>query len=106
MFEQCRQELAEDAVDLVVPNGAEAHSQSIDSFFSAAEARSDRWRELNAAASAWVSMKHDGAAAHQRVVRLFHELAPLEAYWSYPGPTLMQSLKERLDAHDAGIFSP
>ena len=30
------------------------------------------------------------------------ELSPMEDYWSYPGPGLMRSLKESLDAHDAG----
>ena len=57
-------------------------------------------------ASSWASAKHDGAAAHQQVVRLFNELSPMEDYWSYPGPSLMLSLRERLDAHDAGAFSP
>ena len=29
----------------------------------------------------------------------------MEDYWSYPGPSLMRSLKESLDAHDAGTFA-
>ena len=90
-------------MDLVA---AEANPQPIDTFFSAAEARTDRWRELNAMASSWASAKHDGAAAHEQVVRLFNELSPMEDYWSYPGPSLMLSLRERLDAHDASAFSP
>ena len=92
-------------MNLVAPTGAEGHTQPIDTFFSAAEARSDRWRELNAAATSWASAKRDGAAAHQQVLRLFNELSPFEDYWSYPGPNLMLSLKDRLDAHDAGTFS-
>ena len=46
-----------------------------------------------------------GRPAHQRVLRLFNELSPMEDYWSYPGPGLMRSLKEGLDAHDAGTFA-
>ena len=89
----------------VAPVSSAAHLQPVDKFFSASEARSDRWRELNAAANAWASAKHDGAAAPQHVLRLFNELSPMEDYWSYPGPSLMRSLKESLDAHDAGTFA-
>ena len=89
----------------VAPVSSAAHLQPIDKFFSASEARSDRWRELNAAANAWASAKHDGAAAPQHVLRLFNELLPMEDYWSYPGPSLLRSLKESLDAHDAGTFA-
>ena len=89
----------------VAPVSSAAHLQPVDKFFSASEARSDRWRELNAAANAWASAKHDGAAAPQHVLRLFNELLPMEDYWSYPGPGLMRSLKESLDAHDAGTFA-
>ena len=98
-------EQMEDVVNTVAPAAAEGHSQPVEKFFSASEARSDRWRELNAASNAWASAKDDGAAAHQRVLRLFNELSPMEDYWSYPGPGLMRSLKEGLDAHDAGTFA-
>ena len=95
----------EDVVNTVAPAAAEGHSQPVEKFFSASEARSDKWRELNAAATAWASAKEDGAAAHQRVIHLFNELSPMEDYWSYPGPGLMRSLKDSLDAHDAGTFA-
>lgn len=90
---------------MVTPVASEAHLQPVDTFFSASEARSDRWRELNAAANGWASAKHDGATAHRQVLRLFEELSPIEDYWSYPGPNLMRSLKESLDARDAGSFA-
>ena len=91
---------------VVTTIAAEAKVQPVDTFFSAAEARSDRWRELNAAAVAWAaSAKHDGAAFQRQVHRLFGDLAPIEDYWSYPGPDLMRSLKDSLDAQDATTFS-
>ena len=72
---------------VVTSVAAETKVQPVDTFFSAAEARSDRWRELNAAAVAWAkSAKHDGADFQRQVLRLFSELAPIEDYWSYPGP--------------------
>jgi hypothetical protein len=76
---------------------AQAKVQPVDTFFSAAEARSDHWRELSTAAAAWAAAKHDGVAFHQKVLRHFRELAPIEDYWSYPGPDLMRSLKDALE---------
>ena len=91
---------------VVTSVAAEAKVQPVDTFFSAAEARSDRWRELNAAAVAWAkSAKHDGADSQRQVLRLFSELAPIEDYWSYPGPDLMHSLKDALDDEDVSRFS-
>ena len=87
------------------PIAAEAPLQPVDTFFSAGDARSDRWRELNAAATAWASANNSGARAHQMVLRVFEELSPFEDYWSYPGTNLMRLLKESLDAHDAGTFA-
>ena len=92
-------------MNIIAPVVEEAPVQSVDTFFSAAEARSDKWRELNAAATAWASAKPDGAAAHRQISRRFNELSPMEDYWSYPGPNLMRSLKDSLDAHDAATFS-
>ena len=58
-----------------VANNVAPHLQPVDKFFSASEARSDRWREMNAAANAWSSAKHDGAVPQQRALRLFDELS-------------------------------
>lgn len=92
-------------MNVATPIAAEAHLQPVDMFFSAADARIDRWRELNAAAIAWASAKHDQAGVRQQVLRLLNELSPMEDYWPYPGARLMRSLKESLDAHDASTFS-
>jgi arginine decarboxylase len=89
----------------VVRIAKDDHQQPIDTFFSASEARSDRWRELNAAAGAWASAKHDGQAAHLKVQKLFHDLAAMEEFWSYPGPGLMRSLRECLDLQDRTTFA-
>jgi len=78
---------------------------AMENFFSIAEARNDRWRELNAAAQVWASNGRGVSAARDRAVRLFAEIAPIEDYWAYPGPILMRTLKEALDALDAGVFA-
>ena len=71
----------------------------VDAFFAASEARSDRWRALEAAANVWAATKEK--SAHGRVTQLVQELAPIEDYWSYPGPKLMQALKDALAGQDA-----
>ena len=67
------------------PIAAEAPLQPVDTFFSAGDARSDRWRELNAAATAWASANNSGAGRTRWSLRVFEELSPFEDYWSYPG---------------------
>src|SRR5829696_2690102 len=75
----------------------------VDTFFAASEARSDRWRALGSAASVWAGTKEK--AAHSRAVQLLQELTPMEHYWSYPGPKLMQALKDRLAGPDGAGFA-
>jgi arginine decarboxylase len=74
---------------------------TLSQFFSAAEARVDRWRTLSRVA------KTLGVAETAAVQRLradanavLSELAPLEELNGYPGPHLMDLLRERLDAGD------
>ena len=52
-------------------------------FFSASEARLDRWQLLNTA-----------ARAQHPVEPLLAELEPLEACWAYPGPVLFAELRQ------------
>jgi arginine decarboxylase len=90
----------------IAPVAEKTQLQAVDTFFSASEARSDRWREMNAAAGAWAaSAKHDGTAFYQQVRRLFADLSPIEDYWSYPGPALMRSLNDSLEGQDADGFA-
>src|SRR3954453_7186811 len=92
-------------MNTVVRIATDDHQQPVDTFFSASEARSDRWRELNAAAASWASAKNDGQAAHVKVQKLFHDLAPMEEFLSFPGPGLMRSLRECLDLQDRTTFA-
>src|SRR4051794_37866003 len=75
----------------------------VDAFFAASEARNDRWRALEAAANVWAGTKEK--PAHSRAVQLLQELAPIEDYWSYPGPKLMQALKDGLAGQDGASFA-
>src|SRR6187549_3328786 len=79
--------------------------QPLEDFFSASDARNDRWRALNVAAHEWATNGAGKSAAQKRVVALFNELAPIEDYWAFPGHSLMRSLKEALDAQDANVVA-
>src|SRR5258706_1851457 len=77
-------------------------------FFSAAEARTDRWRQLAAAGRSWEAAVGRGES-DERVSggagRLLADLAALEAYWAYPGARLMATVGEALTERNAGIFA-
>jgi arginine decarboxylase len=77
-------------------------------FFSAAEARTDRWRQMNAAGRAWEASIAQGKSdekLHAEAVQLFAEIRPLEDYWAYPGPRLMATIGEAIEQHNAGVFA-
>ena len=77
-------------------------------FFSAAEARTDRWRQMNAVARAWesaVTQRQNDQKYHADVVRIYAEIKPLEDYWAYPGPRLMSTVGEVIEERNAGVFS-
>jgi arginine decarboxylase len=83
-------------------------SMDLTDFFSAAEARTDRWRQLGAIARAWesaVATAQPDEAFHAEAGRLFAELSPLESYWAYPGPRLSAAVAEAIEARNAGIFA-
>jgi arginine decarboxylase len=72
-------------------------------FFSATEARIDRWRSLHRtakalAAAATVPLRAQAAA-------LLAELGPLEEYQGYPGPRLMALVRERAQTGDWSPFA-
>src|SRR5688572_21792689 len=77
-------------------------------FFSAAEARTDRWRQMHAAARAWeaavAQARHDDRAPAD-AARLLGEIAPLESYWAYPGPRLLALVGDALEAGNAAVFA-
>ena len=77
-------------------------------FFSAAEGRTDRWRQLNAAGRTWeaaVTQGQDDRKYYADIVRLYAEIRPLEDYWAYPGPHLMSTVGEVIEERNAGVFS-
>ncbi len=69
-------------------------------FFCAAEARVDRWRDLNRVAKA-LQGAGDPRALRQGAIDALAELAPLEEFNAYPGPHLMAQIHDRLQAGDA-----
>jgi arginine decarboxylase len=92
------------AVAHVEPARAVAH----DNFFSAAEARIDQWRQLGAVARAWQSAVARGSsddAQFAEVVALFGGVAPLEAFFAYPGPRLTTAMDGALAERNAGVFA-
>jgi arginine decarboxylase len=77
-------------------------------FFSASEARTDRWRQMHAAGRTWEAAVDQGQrddSLPAEAARLLAEIVPLESYWAYPGPRLMKAVAEALDARNAGVFA-
>jgi arginine decarboxylase len=77
-------------------------------FFSAAEARTDRWRQMNAAGRAWeaaIAKGQDEEKFHAEAVQIYADIKPLEDYWAYPGPRLMATIGEVIEEHNAGAFA-
>ena len=83
-------------------------SMDLKDFFSAAEARTDRWRQMSAAGRAWHAAAARGQAdeaLHADVGRLLADVAVLEDYWAYPGSRIMATVAEALKEHDAAMFA-
>jgi arginine decarboxylase len=75
-------------------------------FFSASEARIDRWRTLNRVAKALAGGGVSPAGGHATDPKaLLAELAPLEELCGYPGPRLMAVMHERLQTGDLTGFA-
>jgi arginine decarboxylase len=86
-----------------------AHDDTTDStnFFSAAEARTDRWRQLNALARSWesaVTTAQPDDVFHAEAGRSFAELSPLESYFAYPGPRLIAAVAKAIEERNAAVF--
>lgn len=82
---------------------ADSHTDdmSMADFFSAAEARRERWSRLQVCTEAYTGggMHKDKFAAEIRT--LLDQIEPLEGYWAYPGATLMRALRDLLADGDA-----
>src|SRR4249919_1374829 len=81
-------------------------STDLADFFSANEARTDRWRQLHAVVRAWqATSKTDpqDTKRYAEAVALFGDLAVLEAFFAYPGPRVMASIEQALAERNAGV---
>jgi arginine decarboxylase len=87
------------------PSGDKSDSggpQSLHSFFSASEARVDRWRTLHRTTKAIAAGDaKNGDRLRGEVAALLSEIGPLEELNGYPGPRLFGLVKERLDEGDS-----
>ena len=76
-------------------------------FFSAAEARTDRWRQMHATVRAWQSAAGgtdpQDTKRYAEAVALFGDLAMLEAFFAYPGPRVMAAIEQALAERNAGV---
>jgi arginine decarboxylase len=96
------------STDTKAVSGAAVPSTSTDlaDFFSATEARTDRWRQLNAIVRAWQSAAGgdtDATKRYAEAVALFGDVAMLEAFFAYPGPKVMSAIEEALAERNAGV---
>jgi arginine decarboxylase len=87
----------------ITPNLSNAR---VDQFFTVAEARHDRWRNLLNAARRWESASKQQNAtvesSRSSVAAIFAELGQWEDFFAYPGPLLLKSLGERIEQDDPG----
>jgi arginine decarboxylase len=75
--------------------------REMNQFFSASEARIDRWRLLNRIAKALPAAERQAAEKlRSEATAVLAELMPLEDVNGYPGPNLMEQVQERLQQGD------
>ena len=88
------------------PPATPAAAQPRPSFFSAAEARVDQWRQFCAVTRAWQAAAARGAsedAPFAEAIALFGTMAPLEAYFAFPGARLLGAVEQALAERNAGV---
>ncbi len=73
-------------------------------FFSAAEARIDRWRDLNRLAKA-LHGGREAAELRAGAAAALEEIGPLEELHGYPGPHLIAQIRDRLQSGDTTGFA-
>src|SRR5215211_6832553 len=81
-----------------------------DQFLTAVENRRDNWQRLHGLAQAWAAVpaqhKDSGLIDHvPEAKKLLAQLETLENYFAYPGPALMQRMREKLNAGDPTAFA-
>src|SRR4051794_38710071 len=83
------------------PQGKAAPASGLNAFFSAAEARGDRWRALHRITKALAGAKGGAAEGPRReAAAILQELKPLEDLNGYPGPRLAALVEQRLKESD------
>jgi arginine decarboxylase len=82
-----------------------AAGQGLNSYFSLAQARVDRWRAVHRAARALAAGSTQSDALRAQAAEELKALAPLEELCAYPGPRLMALVHERLQARDWAAFA-
>ena len=85
-----------------------ATTPRFDAFFTAVESRRDDWQRLHGLAQAWAAAgaaNRDAGKLTADAQQLLAQLEVLENYYAYPGPQLMQRLRERLNAGDCAGFA-
>jgi arginine decarboxylase len=83
-----------------------AAATTLTEFFSAAEARADQWRQLSAVVRAWQSAATRGRREDAKfidVLNLFGDVAPLEAFFAYPGPRLLHAIEQAFADRNASV---
>ena len=85
-------------------NGREDADIDLKDFFSATEAREDRWHQLHTIARA-LSTQGTKPEFSDRVTQLMSEIEPLETYWAYPGHALLAEVRDLGSNGDAIAFA-
>ncbi len=88
------------------PTSVPAPTAPLADFFSAAEARTDRWRQLSAVVRAWQAAATRGRPVDSQLAEalsLFGDVASLEFFFAYPGPRLMAAIEQALAERNAGV---
>ena len=74
---------------------------SLADFFSANDARRDRWSQLAACADAYGGGRGSSDKLLAQIGALLDEMEPLEQYWAYPGAGHMRTLRSLYSGRDA-----
>lgn len=79
--------------------------KSLSHYYNASQYRIDTWNRLKSLAHQ-LANDPDKAERHGSSVRdLIAYLAPIEVYWAFPGPQLMQQLSRDEESGDFSILS-
>ena len=87
---------------------SQTNKPKFDTFYTAAQTRRDDWQRLQSLGQAWgaaAAAQRDCSKLVSEAKQLLKELEPLENYYAYPGVTLTQRLRERLDSGDCAGFA-